>query len=105
MHIFRVSFVFNGKVYEVYAETVRQAELFGFIEIADLVFGENSSVVVDPGEERLKAEFSGVSRTLVPMNAVLRIDEVEKRGPSKISDLEITSNVTPFPSPFFVPRR
>ncbi len=104
MRIFKISFINQGKVYELYAEGVRQADIFGFIEIEGLIFGETSSVVIDPAEERLKNEFSGVSRTLVPMQAIIRVDEVKKRGQSKILELDPHTNVAPFPSPFIRPR-
>jgi hypothetical protein len=97
MRIYRIAFINQGKVYQLHAETVRQGELYGFIEIAELLFDEHTSVVIDPAEEKLKAEFSGVTRIMVPMHAVIRIDEVEKRGQNKILDIENTSNVTPFP--------
>jgi len=90
-------FVNQGKVYEVYARKVNQGRLFGFIEIEELVFGERSSVVLDPGEERIKSEFSGVKCTMLPMHSVLRIDEVRAQGVSKISALEGGSNVAQFP--------
>ncbi len=51
---FQVLFVNQGKVYEVYARKVAQGRLFGFIEIEELVFGERSTVVLDPGEERIE---------------------------------------------------
>ena len=35
------------------------------------------SLVIDPAEEKLKAEFAGVQRLLLPMHAVMRIEEVE----------------------------
>lgn len=95
---FRVQFHNQGKVYEIYAREVNQGGILGFVEIADLVFGERSSVVVDPSEEHLKTEFQGVSRTYIPMHAVIRIDVVEKSGQSKI--MEATGRgekVTPFP--------
>ncbi|MCB1858079.1 MAG: DUF1820 family protein [Gammaproteobacteria bacterium] len=101
--IYRISFVNQGRVYLLYAETVRQADVYGFVEINGLVFGESSSVVIDPGEEKLRNEFSGVIRTLVPMHAVIRIDEVEKRGQSKILELEQGTNVTPFPNSIYNP--
>lgn len=101
-HIYKVSFVNQGKVYEIYARSVTQGALFGFIEVEKLVFGERSSVVVDPGEERIKAEFAGVRRTYIPMHSVLRIDEVEKQGVSKISKME-GSNVAQFPLPVYTP--
>ncbi|MEN8175203.1 MAG: DUF1820 family protein [Pseudomonadota bacterium] len=100
--IYKISFFNQGKVYEVFARSVHQGELYGFVEIEDLLFGETASVVIDPSEERLKAEFEGVSKTLIPLHAVIRIDEVEKRGTSKIRDAE-GGNVTAFPSPAFPP--
>jgi len=94
---YRITFHNQGKVYEIYARSVHQSGLFGFIEIEKMVFGEKSSVVVDPSEEKLKNEFEGVTRTYLPMHAVVRIDEVEKTGPSKIMDAEGGGNVAPFP--------
>jgi len=100
-HIFKVLFVNQGKVYEIYARKVGHGTgLFGFIEVEELVFGERSSVVLDPGEERIKSEFAGVKRTYLPLHSVLRIDEVKKQGVSKITSLE-GSNVTQFPIPMY----
>lgn len=96
--LYRVSFLSQGKLYEVYARKVTQSGLYAFIEIEQLVFGERSSVVVDPGEEKLKAEFADVVRSYVPMHAVLRIDEVSRQGVAKISEAGTEgSKVTPFP--------
>jgi hypothetical protein len=101
-HIFKVVFDNQGKVYEIYARKVSHGSLFGFVEVEELVFGERSAVVVDPTEEKVKAEFEGVKRTYLPMHSVLRIDEVRQQGVSKISNLE-GSNVTPFPMPVYTP--
>ena len=105
MQIYRVSFINHGKIYELYVQTVRQAELFGFIEFEDIVFNESSGIVIDPAEEKLKDEFAGVTRTMVPINAIIRIDEVEKRGTSKILDLDKNANVTAFPTPTYPPNQ
>ena len=99
-HIFKVLFVNQGKIYEIYARKVGHGALFGFVEVEELVFGERSSVVLDPGEERIKSEFAGVKRTYLPLHSVLRIDEVKKQGVSKISALE-GGNVTQFPTPLY----
>jgi hypothetical protein len=96
-------FVNQGKVYEVYARKVGQGRLFGFIEVEELVFGERSTVVLDPGEERIKSEFTGVKCTMLPMHSILRIDEVKKQGVSKISAIEGGSNVSPFPMSMYPP--
>src|SRR3984957_19117155 len=90
-HIFKVMFVNQGKVYEIYARKVSHGSLFGFIEVEELVFGERTTVVVDPAEEKIKAEFSDVKRTYLPMHSVLRIDEVKKQGVRKIVPLEVAS--------------
>jgi hypothetical protein len=100
--LYKISFVSQGKVYEIYARSVAQGGLFGFIEVEKLVFGERSTVVVDPSEERIKAEFEGVRRTYLPLHAVLRIDEVEKEGTAKISKAE-GSNIAQFPVPVYAP--
>ena len=84
--IFKVVFFHQAKVYELYAKGVSQGSMYGFIEIEDILFGERSSVVVDPSEESLKNEFREVVRTYVPMHAVIRIDEVEKEGTPRIRD-------------------
>ena len=94
--LFRVAFVNHGKVYEVYARKVGQGAMLGFVDVEGLVFGERSSVVIDPSEEKLIAEFSGVKRFHVPLHSVIRIDEVEKHGPARIVPFE-GGTVTPFP--------
>lgn len=94
-NIYRVNFINQGKVYEVFARSVYQGDLYGFVVIEQLIFGERSTVVVDPGEERLKNEFQSVRRSFVPMHAIIRIDEVEKEGPARIH--ELGDRVTPFP--------
>ncbi|MCH9693133.1 MAG: DUF1820 family protein [Gammaproteobacteria bacterium] len=101
-NLFKVVFMSQGKVYEIYARSVGHGEMFGFVEVEELVFGEKTTLVVDPSEERIKAEFENVKRTYLPMHAIVRIDEVDKQGVSKISELE-GSNVAQFPMPVYTP--
>ena len=102
--VYRVVFHNQGKIYELYARSVGQGDMYAFVEIGEIIFGERTALLVDPSEERLKAEFEGVKRTFVPMHAVIRIDEVEKEGVNKItSTKESTGNVTPFPMPVYPP--
>jgi hypothetical protein len=103
-HIYRVVFFNQGKIYEVYAKNISQGELFGFVEIEGLLFGEKTTVVVDPSEEALQREFLGVQRTYIPLHAVVRIDEVEKRGDSKIHSVpDGSGKVTPLPTTIYTP--
>ena len=61
--IFKVIFVNQGQVFEMYAKAIYQSDLWGFLEIEEFVFGERTQVVVDPSEEKLKAQFEGVIRS------------------------------------------
>lgn len=94
---YRVSFHNQGKIYEIYARGVSQGSMLGFVEVEDIVFGERTTLVVDPSEEHLKSEFEGVSRTYIPLHAIVRIDEVEKTGLPKITDGGRGDKITPFP--------
>ena len=105
MNIFRITFINPGKVYQLHAESVHQSDLYGFVTIDKLIFGETSTLLVDPSEEKLRSEFSGVKQVTIPMHSVIRIDEVEKRGQNKIFDLDSNANVTAFPSGFFTPEK
>jgi hypothetical protein len=103
--VYKVTFLNQGQVYEIYAKKVAQGGLLGFVEVEGIVFGQKTTVVVDPSEERLKLEFEGVKRCYIPMHAVVRIDEVDKHGPSRITEVGKTSNVAAFPIPMFKPPR
>ncbi len=102
--LYRVKFISGDKLYELFVKHVYQAEMYGFIVLEGFVFGENTIVVVDPSEEKLKNEFEGVTAAHIPMHAILRIDEVEKHGTGKISSLNDSGNVTKFPSPIYTPK-
>jgi hypothetical protein len=69
--LYKVTFMNQGQVYEVYARSVGHGALFGFVEMEELVFGERSSVVLDPSEEKIKSEFKGVKRTYLPMHSII----------------------------------
>ena len=63
-------------------------------------FDAHTSVVIDPAEEKLKAEFAGVEKLVLPIHTIVRIETVESRGQNKILDVDGSiSNVTPFPLP------
>ena len=98
-HLYRVSFHNQGKVYEIYARSVSHGGMPGFVEVEKLVFGENSALVLDTSEEKLKQEFENVERFYVPLHAVIRIDEVSKQGTARIT-AGGGDKVLPFPMMF-----
>ena len=100
--LYRITYLNDESVYEIYAKQIVESNMFGFVEVSEIVFGETSQVVVDPSEERLKLEFQGVKRTYIPAQSIIRIDEVDKEGASKIKEASnkraasLSSNIRPF---------
>jgi hypothetical protein len=97
-HLYRITFYNEDTVYEIYAKTIFESDMFGFLIVEEFVFGSHTSLVVDPSEERLKLEFEQVKRTYIPMQSIIRIDEVSQEGTAKIKELKTgRATVSPFP--------
>ncbi|MEQ9367140.1 MAG: DUF1820 family protein [Leptospirales bacterium] len=95
--LYRVIFVNQGKSYQIYARSVLQGKLLGFVEIEDLVFGENSKILVDPTEEALRAEFEDTKRIFIPMQSVVRIEELEKDSRPRPRIVALSEKAKPGP--------
>ena len=98
--LYKITFLTAGKIYELYARRVASSSLWGFTEVADLVFDVNEGLVVDPTEERLRDEFGNTKVLHLPMQNIIRVEEVERKGQSAIRDAATGEKVvTPFPMP------
>jgi hypothetical protein len=95
--LYKIIFLNHGKVYELYSEGVTSSGLFGFLEVSDLVFDIGDGLVVDPTEEKLRQEFENAKVLHLPIQSVLRVEEVDKRGQCVIRDRKSGEKVTPFP--------
>lgn len=98
--LFKVIFYNQGQIYEIYANKIEQSDLYGFLIVREITFKPNKGILVDPTEERLKSEFDGVNESYIPIHSIIRIDEVEKEGISKIKDIGKNDNIAYFPSIF-----
>ncbi len=85
--IYKVKFIQQDRIYEVYARYISEESLMGFIEIDEIIFADNSNAEVT-GEAILRKEFHNVRRSYLPMHTLLRIDEVSKSGKTKIEVLK-----------------
>ena len=100
MPLYKITFHNHGRVYELYARHVGASTLWGFTEVGELVFDVRDGVLVDPAEERLRDEFGDTRVLHLPMQSVIRVEEVAKKGQSAIRDAETGEKVvTPFPLP------
>ena len=99
--IYRIQYYNQSNIYELYARKISQDFLYAFLEVEDIIFCKRSELLVDPSEEKLKAEFAGVKRTYIPLQTIIRIDEVDREGANKIIAIDSKhSTVAHFPSPF-----
>ncbi len=96
--LYKVVFFSQSKVYELYAQDVFSSEIYGFIYIADLVFDQNKSIVIDPAEDKLRDEFENVNVLHLPLQSIIRIEEVKKKKSCKIREIKQGENISQFPS-------
>lgn len=74
--------------------------LWGFTEVGELVFEPvGEGLLIDPTEERLREEFQDTQVLHLPMQSLLRVEEVERKGKLVIRDAADGQKVTPFPMP------
>ena len=95
--MYKLVFYNHGKVYELFAEQVDSSHLYGFVEARKLVFDTASKVVVDPTEDRLREEFADTEALLLPLQSVIRIERVARRGSCVIRDRKSGDKVTVLP--------
>ena len=94
-NVYKIKFIQLGEIYEVFARHIYQSEMYGFIEVEEYIFNRDKQLVVDPTSEKLKNEFLNVERSYIPLNSIVRIDEVDELGQAKIT--ENKGQVSPFP--------
>jgi hypothetical protein len=98
--LYKVTFLSQGKTYELYARHVASSALWGFTEVGELVFEPaGEGLVVDPTEERLRDEFKDTTMLHLPMQSIVRVEEVARRGALAIRDAVSGDKIMPFPMP------
>jgi hypothetical protein len=98
--LYKITFFNAGKIYELYARKIMAGDIWGFTEISELVFDVNEGLVVDPTEERLRDEFANTKVLHLPMQSIVRIEEVDRKGQLAIRDATTGEKVVmPFPMP------
>jgi hypothetical protein len=98
--LYKVTFLNQGKTYELYARQVSASSLWGFTEVSELVFDvAPDALVIDPTEDKLREEFKDTRVLHLPMQSVVRVEEVERRGTLAIRDSATGEKIMPFPMP------
>jgi len=103
--LYKVTFHNGGRIYELYARHIASGALWGFTEVSELVFDVNEGLVIDPTEERLRDEFANTRVLHLPMQSIVRIEEVNRKAQLAIRDAATGEKVVmPFPMPATPPR-
>ncbi|MCP4009070.1 MAG: DUF1820 family protein, partial [Proteobacteria bacterium] len=55
--VFRIQFQHRDQLIDLYAHGVSQSSMMAFVELSDLIFNKKTDIVIDPSEEKIKAEF------------------------------------------------
>jgi hypothetical protein len=97
--IYKVVFYNHGKVYEIYARRVCTSDLWGFTCVSELELSPREGTLIDPTEERLRDEFQRTRALHLPMQSIVRIEEVAERGTSAIRDGASGEKIIPLPLP------
>ncbi len=87
--IYRVQFKTGNRSYSLLARSVGESELFGFIEVADLLFEDQQRLIISPEDDALRKEFSQANFICIPHQHILRIDCLNDEQDVGVSYLKI----------------
>lgn len=66
----------DKKVQTLHASYVNPSSFLGLIEVSDIVFIDQSEIIISPEDGKMKELFKNVERTFIPLSHIIRIDEV-----------------------------
>lgn len=76
--VYKIQFIDEKKESTtIHASNVNPSSFLGLIEVSDIIFMGSSNILIDPDDERVRKEFKDVERTFLPINTILRIDEIK----------------------------
>ena len=70
--IYKVIFLNQGQIYEIYATQIYQSDLYGFIEVEEFLFGERAQMVVDAVRDAQQAQPSAADTAAAAFDAAQR---------------------------------
>ncbi|MGA1845940.1 DUF1820 family protein [Deferribacter abyssi] len=82
--LFKITFLNDKKeTLTIHASKVNTSSFLGLIEVSDIVFLDTSEILFTPNDDKIKSEFKDVEKTFIPINYIVRIDEIilEKETP------------------------
>ena len=90
--VYRVHFQTENRSYSLLTRSVRESELFGFIEISEIIFEDINRLIISPEDEALRKEFAKVESISIPHQYLRRIDRLSDSDDVGVSYLKIAEN-------------
>ena len=90
--IYRVHFQTEDRNYSLLTRSVKESELFGFIEISEIIFEDINRLIISPEDEALRKEFAKVESISIPHQYLRRIDRLSDSDDVGVSYLKIAEN-------------
>ena len=85
-NIFRVHFTWKEKQYELKARSLDMTHPY-FVSIMDLVLPEEGGVLINPADDEIRRNFSGVRQLMLPFQSVSLIEEFTEDPDAKPGSL------------------
>jgi len=82
--LYKVIFMDEDKqIQTLHASKLNPSSFLGLVEVSDIVFIDQSELIISPDDGKLKSKFKNVERSFMPLNSIIRIDEImlEKETP------------------------
>lgn len=75
---YKVQFYDSKKeIMTFFAKKLNPSSFLGLIEVSEILFMD-SEIIINPDDEKVRKEFNGVSKTFLPLNTIVRIDEIDQ---------------------------
>ncbi len=86
--LYKITILDEDKEYTtLYATSVVQADILGFIEISGIEFPSKSDIILTAGEDKAHNLFKDTKRILIAGNYVLRIEELKDERKAHIINI------------------
>ncbi len=83
-----------GEHIEIHAKSVGPSDIIGLVDINEIVFIDSSEIILTPEDDKVKKIFKDVTRTMLPINTIVRIDEIVVKKNTSVIQLYKTDNET-----------
>lgn len=80
MSLYKVHFKWNNKDHKLKARILDLTHPY-FVSVKDLVFTRESAIIINPGEDDLRKEFSQTDHLMIPFQSVSLIEEYMDGNP------------------------